>query len=311
MKKIPVVFCFDNQLEMPAGVCLTSLLINAGPDTFYDIFILHSDHCTFLDGKLNELPVRYGNCRITFRSVGREFENAFEIRGITVAAYYRLLIPELIPEYDKIIYSDVDVIFRKDLTQIYEATDLTDYYMAGVVDPSPDVFKYHKYIRSLHLIPENYIYSGNLIINSKLLRDDGMVQKFIEEAGRSEYKYQDMDIINVVCKGKTKRIAPEFCLSMAVRDCAIHQKEQSLYTKEELDVSLKEGIVHYTGPKPWIQICPDFDIWWEYYRKSIFFDQKFYFDFFNRKMNEYDSLSLWKRIKILARWFVYRNHVSN
>ena len=304
MNKIPVVLCFDDNIEMPAGVCLTSLLVNAKPDTFYDIFILHSDKCSFLNGKLNELPLRYNNCSITFRSAGEEFKHAFEIRGITIAAYYRLLIPEIIPEYDKVIYSDVDVIFRKDLTEIYETTDMTDYYVAGVVDPNPDVYEYHKYIRGLGLIPDYYIYSGNLIINSKLMQEDGVVSKFIKEAARSKYKFQDMDIINIVCKSKIKRIAPEFCLSMAVRECAIYQKEQSIYTKQELEESLQNGIIHYTGPKPWVQYCPDFDIWWEYYRKSIFFDQKYYFDFFNRKMNEYDLLPLWKRIKILARWFI-------
>ena len=310
MNKIPIAFCFDDNLEMPAGVCLTSLLVHAEADTFYDIFILHADRCSFPAGKLNELPLRYANCRITFRSVGREFENAFEIRGITVAAYYRLLIPEIIPEYDKIIYSDVDVIFRKDLTRIYESTDMTDFYMAGVVDPSPDEVDYHNYIRKLNLLPENYIYSGNLIIHSKQLREDGIVQKLIDEARRSRYKYQDMDIINIVCKGKIKKISPEFCLSLAVRRCIIYQTEPLFYTKQELEESLKDGIIHYAGPKPWEKYCPDFDIWWEYYRKSSFFDRKYYFEFFNRKMNEYDSLPLWKRIKILARWFVFGQHVS-
>ena len=49
----------------------------------------------------------------------------------------------------------------------------------------------------------------------------------------------------------------------------------------------------------------NFDIWWEYYRKSPFFDAKFYFDFFYSRLNEYDLLPLWKRIKILIRYFVY------
>ena len=304
MNKVPVVFCFDNNWELPAGVCLTSLLVNANSDTFYDIFILHDEKSTFLDGRLNELPLRYGNCSITFRRVGKEFENAFEIRGITISTYYRLLIPEIIPEYDKIIYSDVDVIFRKDLAQIYESTDMTGYYLAGVVDPSPDVYAYHKHIRALNLIPEDYIYAGNLIINSELIRKDKIVQKFVKEATHSKHKYQDMDVINIVCKGKIKKISPEFCLSHAVRHCAIYQQEPLVYTKQALEDSLKDGIIHYTGAKPWSQYCPDFDIWWEYYRKSIFFDPKYYYDFFNNKLNEYDLLPLWKRIKILARWFV-------
>ena len=116
---IPMVFCFDDNLLMPAGVCLSSLAQSAGPDTFYDIFILHSNKYDFSTSYLADFPNHYPNCKITFRTVTDEFLSAFEIRGITTTAYYRLLIPEIIPEYDKILYSDVDVIFRDDLTRYY------------------------------------------------------------------------------------------------------------------------------------------------------------------------------------------------
>ena len=43
MNTIPIAFAFDNNLVMPACVCLSSLMMNANPDTFYDIFILHSE----------------------------------------------------------------------------------------------------------------------------------------------------------------------------------------------------------------------------------------------------------------------------
>jgi len=305
MKTIPISFCFDNNFEMPACVCLTSLLVNAEADTFYDIFILHSDKCTFSAGKINELPERYRNCKITYRSVGREFEKAFEIRGITFAAYYRLLIPTIIPEYDKIIYSDVDVIFRNDLTHIYESTDLTDFYMAGVVSVSAcDDTGYTKYLEGLGLNPLDYIYSGNLIINSKRLREDGIVPKFIEEASRTKYKYQDMDIINIICNGRIKRLPPAFCLSVSVNKYASYRLENPCYSQQELEEALQHGIIHYNGAKPWKQYCPHFDIWWEYYRKSIGYDQQYYFDFFAQKMHEYDLMPLWERVKILLRWFI-------
>ena len=76
---------------------------------------------------------------------------------------------------------------------------------------------------------------------------------------------------------------------------------------DELTISkaLSEGIIHYNGQKPWKGLCVNFDIWWEYYRKSPFFDEKFYFDFFYHKLNELDGLSLLKRIKILVRYFVF------
>ena len=64
---LPILFTFDQSLEMPAGVCITSLLESAAPDTFYDIFILHGPGCDFSESKLNELARIYPNCCIRFR----------------------------------------------------------------------------------------------------------------------------------------------------------------------------------------------------------------------------------------------------
>lgn len=104
MNVVPIVFSFDNHFILPACVCISSLLTNAKDDTFYDIFILHSPHVKLEREQLDKLLIYYKNCRMQYRTVDDTFENSFEVRGITVATYYRLLIPEVIPEYDKIIY---------------------------------------------------------------------------------------------------------------------------------------------------------------------------------------------------------------
>ena len=52
---LPILFTFDQSLEMPAGVCISSLLEHTAPETFYDIFILHGPGCDFSESKLNAL----------------------------------------------------------------------------------------------------------------------------------------------------------------------------------------------------------------------------------------------------------------
>ena len=99
MRTIPILFTFDDKLVLAAGVCITSLLETAAKDTFYDIFILHGPECRFEESLLAKIPEIYENCRITFRKVEGEFKGAYKIRGIPETAYYRLLAPELIPEY--------------------------------------------------------------------------------------------------------------------------------------------------------------------------------------------------------------------
>lgn len=307
MNIVPIVFAFDNNLILPACVCISSLMMNAKEDTFYDIFILHSTHVALKKEKLDKLPQNYKNCRIQYRQVDETFDSAFEIRGITTPAYYRLLIPELVPEYDKIIYSDVDVIFRFDLSDLYANTDLTNCYVAGVNSLSHLVPEYkHYYIGKLHLDPEKIIYSGNLIINSKKIKEDDLIPLFKEQA-KNDYKFQDMDILNIVCKEKIQYLSPEFCLSTFIVQAAIYNNEPilNLWNQSDIDKALKQGIVHYNGQKPWKGYCVNFDLWWEYYRKSPFFDDKFYFDFFYHRLNIFDQLPLWKRIKILVRYFVY------
>lgn len=198
MKTVPIVFAFDNNLILPACVCISSLLINAKEDTFYDIIILHSSKVNLYKEQLDELPNHFKRCRIQYRVVDNTFDQAFEIRGITTPTYYRLLIPELVSEYDNIIYSDVDVIFRSDLSDIYFHTDLNDCYVAGVnalVPFIPDMKKYYLKLGKVNI--DNIIYAGNIILNSKKIREDNLVERF-KELAKNKFLFQDLDVFTTV-----------------------------------------------------------------------------------------------------------------
>jgi lipopolysaccharide biosynthesis glycosyltransferase len=304
MTTIPILFTFDQSLEMPAGICLTSLLENAGKGTFYDIFILHGPQCDFSESRLNELPGKYGNCRLMFRKVEGEFVGGYEIRGIPETAYYRLISPELIPEYDKILYSDVDVIFREDLARYYDI-DLGDNYFGAVDTCSVLRPDYQEYLRKEYGYDwhDGYYYSGNLVINSHQLLQDGKLKEF-RELGRNQYHQQDMTIINLACKGRILAMTPAYCVSTPLYDLMVNRREEmeALYGVEEIAHALGSGIVHYNGAKPWQGPCPNADIWWAYYRRSIFFDEMFVRDFWVEQRDMLARMPLVKRIKQLVRY---------
>ena len=307
MNIVPVVFAFDNNLILPACVCISSLMMNAKEDTFYDIFILHSANIALKKEELDKLSQYYQNCRIQYRQVDNTFDSAFEIRGITTSTYYRLLIPDLIPEYDKIIYSDVDVIFRSDLSNIYFSVDLHDSYVAGVnalIPFIPDMRAYYQKMRKVEM--KGIIYAGNIILNSKKIREDNIIEQF-KELAKKNFRFQDLDVLNIVCQNRVTYLKPEFCVTTYFSEFSIRNRTilRQYWTDNDIALALQNGIVHYNGQKPWKGFCVNFDIWWEYYRKSPFFDEKFYFEFFYKRLNELDQLFLWKRIKILIRYFVY------
>lgn len=309
MSKIPIVFAFDNNLCMPAAVCIFSLLYNAKQNTTYDIYILHHKGQTLDLSNVKKVLEVYPKHLITLVEVDDTFENAFQIRGITTPTYYRLLIPELIQQYDKIIYSDVDVIFREDLSDIYN-TNLDDYYVGGVCALAHLDKNLTKYYNSLHLNPSKIIYAGNIILNSKLIRNSNKTTEFISLAQRN-FKYQDLDVLNITCNYNIQYLSPSFCYTTDIAHAIAHNyiEISKIWDTDELQHTVQTGLVHYNGQKPWKGYCINFDIWWEYYRKSPIFDYKYYYDFFYRKLNEYDTLPLWKRIKILGRYFIYGKKV--
>lgn len=145
-----------------------------------------------------------------------------------------------------------------------------------------------------------------IILNSKKIREDNLVERF-KELAKNKFHFQDLDVLNIACKGKITYLKPVFCLTTYFSELALRHRNllRDFWSDKDIDEALTEGIVHYNGQKPWKGICVNSDIWWEYYRKSPFFDEKFYFEFFYTRLNELDQLSLWKRIKILIRYFVY------
>ena len=307
MTTIPIVFAFDNRLTMPAAVAIFSLLKSAHEDTFYDIFILHSEKESLDKDVIAKVSDRYANNRITYRTVGDIFDTAFEIRGITTPAYYRLLIPRIIPEYDKVIYSDADIIFRQDLSEVY-STELGNNYFAGVKDPglnlSEDGLKHMSSLPGVTV--GNYINSGFLLINTEKINKDNIVDRLITTA-MNKWKFQDQDTVNIVCSGHIKFLPPKYNMSDYAYYYGLEHSEKlaTLYPVTDFEEDIVDGNIHYNGHKPWKKWCVNFDIWWEYYRNSPIFDPKFYFDFYYSRLNEFDQLPLLKRIKILMRYFVY------
>ncbi len=302
--RVPILFTIDQVLEIPAGVCITSLLENAGEDTFYDIFILHGPSADFSKSKLKDLPRKYNNCKITFRTVNGEFVGGYKIRGIPETAYYRLISPELIPEYDKYLYSDVDVIFREDLSQYYQ-TDIGNNYF-GAVDTCSELRPwYRKYLSKEYGLDyrDGYYYSGNLVINAKQLLADGKLDEF-RRLGKNKYHQQDMTIINLSCKRRIFPLSPAYCLSTPLYNLMVDRRMdmEALYGAEEIQHALSTGIVHYNGKKPWNGPCPNADIWWHYYRRSIFFDEKFCRDFWVAQRDLLHNMSFFKRVKQLLRY---------
>ena len=306
MLTIPVVLTFDDNMSLPAAVCIYSILTSAKEETFFDFYVLYSGHKPHIVG-LDKIMRCYPNMDVKYRSVGSVFNNAYQVRGITTAAYYRLLAADLIPEYDQVIYADVDMIFRMDLTSLYKS-NLQDSYFGAVYALGLNTQPHsRKYVSSIGLVPGEYFLSGFLLMNLSKIRKDNLTSKFIDLA-KNNYKYQDQDIMNIVCKDKIVPIPYVYSMTVAAFE-AVSMKTSLLKTKYMYNPYDNDPLIysniHYNGVKPWTDWCPNMDQWWECYRKSPIYDAAFYFSFFSNKREYLEQLSLIKRVKLLLRYFIY------
>ena len=136
--EIPVMFCFDKNYVIPAAVTFLSILENADKNYDYHFFILHSDINEYQQIKLQETIKDYSNiAKLDFINMEHRFEDlwkkAYSEGHFSKEVMYKILIASIFPQYDKIIVSDVDVVFVGDISKSYTEFDCNeDCYLAGV-----------------------------------------------------------------------------------------------------------------------------------------------------------------------------------
>lgn len=274
---IPIVFSTDHNYVMPAGVTIASLLQYAGVES-YDIYVMVSSDVTPADRKkLTDQVTRLSSSsRISFVEMSNFYNDAYEIRGISKATYYRLMIPWLIPDVDKIVYADVDIIFRCSLRQIFDI-DLQEKFIAAAMMRSSETWeKYKRYFDKIGADFSRYFNAGILVINSKLQREEGLDVKYRDLSER-KFLYQDQDILNVVCRGKVSFFDRRYNLVPSLYD-----------TKPEYSDNV---VIHYAGDKPWQTFTYAWAEWWEVYNNSIFREDGFYSAVSRRILNPKHQLA--------------------
>lgn len=260
MPEIPVVFTFDKRIILGAAVAIKSLIDSANHDTVYRIYVYHPD----IDNKtIIEFQKMFENSRhkINFEFVDKKrFKDAPISKGSwREVVYYRLLIPELLKNYDKVIYSDVDVLFKKDLSEVY-STDIENFEWGGIkAEVNNENTISHRYFTENK--NEFIFWSGFMLINSKKMREENKIETFFETIKnfKERLKFFDLDTINL-STDKIKPLDLKYCVleSIYAYDDFTKAKEykylKNVYSNNEITNAKNDpAIIHYAGElgKPW------------------------------------------------------------
>jgi lipopolysaccharide biosynthesis glycosyltransferase len=199
----------------------------------------------------------------------------FISRSITVETYFRLLIPELLSNYQKVIYLDCDIICNANIALLFDI-NLDNHLLAAVHDSAVAWYyskKNKKLIKNWHHVllhltnPGNYFNAGVLMINIDAFRKTISTDGIIELAASREWQLHDQDILNYLFEGKT--------LFLPYRWNFMYEKF-SIYLPEHLkkeydEAEKKPYVIHY---KPWNceNYIEHFEFFWKYATRTPFIE---------------------------------------
>lgn len=181
-------------------------------------------------------------------------EGAFEglalPRYVSKAAYYRLMIPDLIAGR-RALYLDCDLVVNAPLDSLF-AADLRGHGLAAVEDAHSVVEPFHERLGMRE--GARYFNSGVMLMDLDVWRTSGWRTLVGEVVGKRPHaiRYADQCGLNAVVNGDWSPLAPKWNQQTLMHEWT--RDELAGYcTPDAVDEALRSpAVVHFTGPsKPW------------------------------------------------------------
>ncbi len=258
---IKICFASDDNYAVHMAVTIASILKNAG----------HGDNLLFyvLDGgisdrskdkisrlkKIKDFFIEYIDCG-AFNSHGFQLL----LPHFSQTVYLRLRMADLLPNIDKIIYLDSDMVVCSSLKELFEE-DTGEYFISAAEDIG--YFWAHNAFGRKE--EKFYANSGVMVINLKLWREHSIGEKLYKFAGTTKEKlhFGDQDVINSVLKDKIKPLNLKWNVQTSFFE--FYNVLNHPLKREIIKAKKNPKIIHYiTWKKPWNSYVPKRKLYFYY-----------------------------------------------
>ena len=251
---IHIACCSNEKLAPMFGVVVTSVGINVTSDDVM-MYLLHNGLKDSTVKRLQKIADRY-NVRLKFLKIDLEILKDCPVDEKNhygnIMMYARLLLSSMLPDLDKVIYLDCDLVVCKDLKSLWE-TDVNDVAVAM----APDLWYQDKGTLSRLGINNYYLNSGVIVMNLDYWRKHDVQNRllsYIVDLG-NELIYNDQDALNVILQDERRQLPVKYNVTPYH-----YHKNLDNYPKE-MHEEIREAridpvVFHYLGPvKPWSLGC--------------------------------------------------------
>lgn len=263
LQNIHVVYACDDNYAMIAGVSMASLLEHWRGDAMVVFHILCCDVSEINKSRFRRIAEGY-RCKIEFIDAGYALRQlsmgSIDVQRWSLAAYARLLTPDLLPDLDKILYLDCDTLVTDNVETLWQ-TEMGTSVCAAVSEPFSVLRK-----KDVRLARDDlYFNSGVMLIDLAKWRTQDLIHQFVKciERHKGRVPYVDQGCINEVCRGNIKLLPLKnnvytLFYDFTYEEAAAYRRERGVYTKEEVEQARKNPVVvHFTSSflstRPWFE----------------------------------------------------------
>lgn len=284
---VVIVFACSENFVPYLSVAAQSIIENASPERRYDIVVLTRN--------ISPASMITLTRQATSENVGIGFLDVDAALGdiklphhghFRPETYFRLLAPQLLPNVDKAIYLDSDLIVDDDVAKLFDV-DVTGYPLAATRDADtigqiegydPSVGPYLKNELGMD-DPHDYFQAGVILMNLAELRRTVSPERFLALSTERMWRWLDQDVLNKVVNGNYVRVHMRWNYLMDwqhLRRTHIVANAPADVRAEYEEAASDPSIVHFAGPdnRPWLYPDADgADLFWRYAMHSPYLDE--------------------------------------
>lgn len=263
-KEIPIFFAVDDGYCPFLAVAIQSLIDNCSEEYKYLIKVLHTN----ISDENKKRITKYERTNVDIEFVNLTYyiekvkDKLYTRDYYSKTTYFRLFLPNLYPQYDKVLYLDSDIVILDDIAKLYNIDMGTNLVAAAQDDVIQTTPVFREYAEKVVGVADyrNYFNAGVLLMNLHQLRKFKFQEKFIYLLDKIKFAVaQDQDYLNRLCKGRVKLFGREWN-RMPIEDPKIKVENVKL--------------VHYNlAYKPWhFEDILYKEFFWMYAHETEYFD---------------------------------------
>lgn len=283
-KTVCIAASASNEYVPYLSVYLQSILSCISKNNNYDIIIFERSITSENKEKLQK-QIKQKNIYLRFVNPSellKEYDLKFPPH-YNLECYFRLAAPLILKNYDKVIFTDVDLIFQEDPAKLFD-TDIGTYPLAACKDLMWGTFinnnqwDWAEYAKSVLKIKEPFEYfnTGVMILNVKEFNKNNYSKKLLELVSKTTFRILEQDGLNVYFGTKIKYLDTAWnfpVANIAYRNILGYMPLE--FSKKYKQDKKNPYIIHYAGGiKPWLYPNEELaEIWWFYARQTPFYEE--------------------------------------